>query len=207
MRPVQLIEKPNMAPGVCLKCGSGPTYREHFVDLGIDSVLDRIDEHGARHLTDGVVYLCNECMSGLISDYLRKLFGFINAQKTSKENLSNQDAQARIIQAQEIDHLRKQLIKLEDELREAKAEAVFNPPIEETKEVSARDQLTELFPEDNEDGTDNGSDESVSTEGSDDSVAAGTIEDNDGDSAAAESIVASDLFDLKAGKLITPANS
>lgn len=66
MRPVQIVERPHIHPGVCVTCGL-QSGRDYFVDLGLEiSVL-------YQPLTEGPVYLCSECMTNLINEYYARL--------------------------------------------------------------------------------------------------------------------------------------
>jgi hypothetical protein len=71
MRDVTLLRRPVGAPGVCGKCGS--QNRLWFLDLGFD--LEFLP-HGNGYYTEGVVYLCNECVRGLVADVNRRWAAF-----------------------------------------------------------------------------------------------------------------------------------
>ena len=64
-RPVTIVDKPFVFPFVCTGCGINER-REFFVDLGIDII------EPFNPIQDGVLYLCNECMEGIIQDYYNK---------------------------------------------------------------------------------------------------------------------------------------
>lgn len=108
MRPVQIMDRPIMAPNVCAICGTGHQDREHFVDLGIDSIFNSVDEWNTKHQTEGVIYFCNLCMTSVISSYLQKLFEHINAQKVGVQLAAVKDGTTLKIYTDEIENLRKE---------------------------------------------------------------------------------------------------
>lgn len=194
MRPVQIMQELPSKPHVCVKCGTGVGKREHFVDLGIDSELAHVDDYQQVHLYDGVIYFCNLCMTGLISDYLNLLFKFINNQRIGLDLASANNSEALYIQQKEIEHLRgviadrdKELAELKGVVEFAKAEAMM-----EINEVSAEETLDGII------GNEPGNDVSADSPERDND-ATGADQSSDGDSAADESLTASDITDLKAG--------
>jgi hypothetical protein len=68
-RPYFIVEKPIMAPYVCIQCGVGGPPREWFVDLGfaVDHYFD---------VNTQAVYLCNECYHAMTLDIGRLLLQF-----------------------------------------------------------------------------------------------------------------------------------
>lgn len=222
-RALQIVDKPSVTPFVCIMCGSGPTSREHFVDLGIDSEMHSHDQFQTHHITDGVIYLCNICMTSVISSYLQKLFTFVNQQKTGHELHAMQNSQAMFIQQDEITHLRNQVTNLEGKLRRKTEEIQqlvtkdFSTDAIADKQIAAektadqvlgnlfgetQPEVPEVIEEVTNDTTDSTreSDDSDSNDGNSD--ASGTDQSSDGDSPAAQPLIASDIFDLKRGSLI-----
>lgn len=56
MRPVNVVEVPNLPPGTCVKCLCTNTpNRDYFVDIGVDL------EFG------GVIYICNMCLLDIVN--------------------------------------------------------------------------------------------------------------------------------------------
>lgn len=198
MRPVQIIDQPPLYPHVCVGCGTGPSEREHFVDLGVETTLVETDEYSARHILDAVIYLCNECIGNLISRYLELLTQHVKNQRTGIQLHNIQNNKTNEIMQSEISHLRNQVLKLEGQLL---ARDVANNLSEVPQEPSAAEVIGNLFGEKNVGAT-------VNSEGSNDPNAAGSNPDAEGtnkspygNSPANESLSASDLLDLKSGKL------
>lgn len=190
MRPVQIMQELPSKPHVCVKCGTGVGKREHFVDLGIDSEMAHVDDYQQIHIYDGVVYFCNMCMTGLITDYLNLLFKFINGQRVGLDLASANNSEALFIQQKEIEHLRGVIADREKELNELKATIEFarSEAMAEVTETSAEETLDGILG--NEPGTDTPDSNSD---------AAGTDQSSDGNDSADESLTSSDLTDLKAG--------
>ncbi len=215
MRPLQIIDKPNMAPYVCAVCGSGPTSREHFVDLGIDSLFHSHDQFHAEHLTDGVIYFCNLCMTSAITSYLSKVFEFINNQKIGHELHSMQNSTAMLMQQKEITDLSAALGTMEralarkvEEVRQLTQKDFSVDVIAEAQQEKTADQvLNSLFGDaaEKEVNTDEPgrTDDSSSDDSNSDTIR--TDQSSDGDNSAVKSLVASDLVDLKLGTLIRPS--
>lgn len=199
MRPVQLMDSPPMNPNACSKCGSGPKNREFFVDLGIDSVLHHEDHTGQHHITDGVIYLCNECMQSLINDYYRHVFkhidnklAVINAQGINNDSTVE-------IQKNEIHHLSKVVEELRKENETIRNEYAQKRIAQEQEEAVAAEQLlNNLLGEEEKNGSD-GNDSDADGSNSD---AEGAAENSDGNDSANESLNSDSLFDLKQGFLV-----
>jgi len=77
MRPIQIMDKPAANPFVCASCGSG-NERLFFVDIGLDTKFEKVDEHSAEYHTEGAVYLCSECITSLIVEFNRKLTPYLS---------------------------------------------------------------------------------------------------------------------------------
>lgn len=137
MRPVQIMAQPAAHPFVCIKCGTGHD-REHFVDLGVDSEMTiRQQDTGQELWTEGVVYLCNMCISGLFMDYFRNFWEFINSQRngiTHKQNKFGERIEKlnnRVLDlSRERDELRKEL----DSLKQVQT-TVEEPPVSSAAEL------------------------------------------------------------------------
>jgi hypothetical protein len=54
MRPVALTYDPPSTPHVCIKCGAHAQIRDWFVDIGSEVEWE------------GIVYICNSCMSDIV---------------------------------------------------------------------------------------------------------------------------------------------
>ena len=91
MRPIQIMDKPAANPFVCASCGSG-NERLFFVDLGIDSKFEKTDEHNAQYHTEGVIYLCSECITSLIVEFNRKLTPYLSHYLISRGFLQESNA-------------------------------------------------------------------------------------------------------------------
>lgn len=66
-RPVSIVDKPPAFPYICIGCGIGDKdKRKFYVDLGFD-IADPFNP-----VYEGVVYLCNECMEGTLTEYYKK---------------------------------------------------------------------------------------------------------------------------------------
>lgn len=66
MREVTIFSNPVATPGVCAKCGSQD--KEWFVDVGFDIDYNQALEAGHNIWLDGVLYLCCDCINGLVVD-------------------------------------------------------------------------------------------------------------------------------------------
>jgi hypothetical protein len=71
------MDKPAANPWVCISCGAG-VERLFFVDLGVDTQFQKIDEHDTQYHTEGVVYLCSECITSMIVEFNRKLTPYLS---------------------------------------------------------------------------------------------------------------------------------
>jgi len=83
MRPIQIMDKPVANPFVCASCGAG-NERLFFTDLGIDTQFEKTDEHNAKYVTEGVIYLCSECITSLIVEFNRKLTPYLSHYLVSR---------------------------------------------------------------------------------------------------------------------------
>lgn len=174
MRPVQLMTRPIAEPYVCIKCGSGSS-REHYVDLGVDSELHRVDDFGTKHISTGVIYFCNLCITDLITSYLSKLFKFLSQQTVGRDLAVAQDTSRMQSLIEEISNLHdiinrrdKKILELQDQNNTLRYESVHP-----TNEKTATQVVAELLGEE-DDGT--GNSESDSGE----SISIGIDSDSDG---------------------------
>lgn len=82
-RPVGIVDQPPVNPGVCVKCGV-QSGRDYFVDTGIDIALQYFNAG-----FEGVIYLCNECMESLITEYENELNKRVTPSKDNTYNYVN----------------------------------------------------------------------------------------------------------------------
>jgi hypothetical protein len=200
MRSVQIMDKPIAPPYVCLKCGSG-TDREHFVDIGLsDQQLTNKDEYGTLHQTDGLVYLCNMCMSGLIQEYMRLLFSFIEQQQSRTGLMALDKANAVKGLQDEVSSLR-QIIELKDaDIRKLSLQ-LSDKELAPVPDGSATALLANMFGADVDDtGNDNPTVDTESTDADGSNPdAEGTTENSDGDNSTDESTPSQDGYQLTLG--------
>lgn len=180
-REITVLEAPIQDPFICAKCGVGAGDRPYFVDLGIDNeFVIQNAETKLPHYTMGVVYFCSECMQNAFSVLNRLVFQFINARINSNLNVAEEKAQAFEIQLQENAHLKKELDRVNEELKAAKdlyQTAFLNKVHSEEVQATAEDLLVNLLgAEEIEPGT-------VDADNSD---AAGDDSDFEGDSSDSE---------------------
>jgi len=83
MRPIQIMDKPAANPHVCISCGAG-NERLFFVDIGVDTLMEKNDEYDTKYRTEGVVYLCSECITSLIVEFNRKLIPYLTHYLTAR---------------------------------------------------------------------------------------------------------------------------
>lgn len=120
-REITVLEAPIQEPFICAKCGVGAGDRPYFVDLGIDNeFVIQNAETRLPHYTMGVVYFCSECMQNAFSVFNRLVFKFIQARVNANLNVAEEKAQAFDIQLQENAHLKKELDRVNEELKAAK---------------------------------------------------------------------------------------
>lgn len=115
MRPVQIMDKPAAPPFVCICCGAGHE-RQFFVDLGFDVEMERT-ENNAKYHTNGVVYLCSECITSLIVEFNRKLTPFLTQQFITRGFLMDANSSEIKTLQDEIFMLRDQLNKRDEEVQ------------------------------------------------------------------------------------------
>lgn len=83
--PVQIMDKPIAHPYVCMSCGIAEN-RKYYVDTGLD-----VDQQMFQPLWDGRIYLCNECIEGIITDYQRVKELYL--ESTNEDGRGNSDDQ------------------------------------------------------------------------------------------------------------------
>lgn len=191
MRPVQIMDKPVAAPNVCIGCGAG-VERQFFVDLGIDTKLEKIDEYNHTYFTEGVIYLCSECITSLIVEFNRKLTPFLASQFTARGFLMDANtSEIRTLQ-DEVFMLRDQLNKRDEEVQLLRFQMlstfeqeneVLTPPTVPT----AEELVDNLLGKDVTDGNSTGNDD-ANSDGHDPSAAGNDSSDasDNSDSASNE---------------------